>query len=279
MKANTDLRSVDGQTIHLPQEKGGNVGAGNIALPNIYTEDSVQQYPIGTRFEMGERTFRYYKAGVAINYLLSGIASYDCRLGDTVNSYGTSQPAGVGTVANPLKVDGTSLALNHYAGHIAVIYVATTLGNVQMQVISSSASADDPLNAVETTELVLDQPTPMAIAADTGIDFFPSRFADCRTCKQSESGALNATYFPIVGIPMAIMTSGRWGWCLTKGPCFVVVGGTSPPGDGVADRDVIFLSDGSLQIHDEGGNSEQRAGYTLADTDGSGSEWIMLQCE
>ena len=78
-KKNTDLRSVDGQTVFLPQEIGGDVGAGNIKLPNIYTEDSVQLYPIGTKLEMGERTFRYYKAGAAITYLNSGIVSTDCR--------------------------------------------------------------------------------------------------------------------------------------------------------------------------------------------------------
>lgn len=278
-KKNTDLRSVDGHTVYLPQEIGGDVGAGNIALPNIYVEDSVQKYPIGTRLEMGERTFRYYKAGAAITYLNSAIISTDCRKGNTVNSYDTSQAAGVGTAANPLKVDGSSAgdpALNYYAGHSAVIYVATALGIRQMQVLSSSASALD--DGTQTVELVLDQATPMAIAANTGIDFFPSKFADCNSCFQGQDDARNGLFYAFVGIPMAIMTDGYWGWCQTAGPVFVVNTATQM-GDLTADRTAIFSSDGSIKPIDEASVSEQIAGFTLADTDGSGSEWIQLQLE
>lgn len=279
MKVNSDLRSVDGHTIYLPQEIGGNVGAGNLALPNIYEEDSVQKYPIGTKLEMGERTFRYYKAGAAITYLNSGIVSTDCRTGNTVNSYDTSQAAGVGTVANPLKVDGSSdgdPALNYYAGHWVVIYVAIALGIRQMKVMSSSASALD--DGTQTVELVLDQPTVTAIAANTGMDFFPSRFADCVSCFQGQDEAKNGLFFAFVGIPMAIMTSGRWGWCQTAGPVFVVNTATQM-GDLTADRTAVFNSDGSIAPIDESSVSEQIAGFTLADTDGSGSEWIQLQLE
>ncbi len=281
-KINSDLRSVDGQTIFLPQEVGGDTGAGNLALPNIYEEDSVQKYPIGTRLEMGERVFRYYKAGAAITYLLAGICSYDCRTGNTVDSYDTSQAAGVGTVANPLKIDGTSdgvPAINAYAGHYVVIYVSSTLGVRQMKVLSSSAAESA---SPYTVELVLDQPTPMAIAANTGCDLFPSRYADCRSAFQGQDGELSANWNPVVGIPMAIMTSGRWGWCQTWGSCFVVNTSTQL-GDASYDRTAIFNSDGSVAPSNEGWHTadtaNQMAGYTLATADGSGSEWIMLMLD
>ena len=285
VRINHDLRCVDGHTVYLPQEVGGDVGAGNLALPNIYTEDSVQQYPIGTRLEMGERTFRYYKAGAAITYLKSGIASYNCRTASAQDSYDTSQAAGVGTVASPLKINGTTAgtpALNHYAGHYIVIFVATALGVVTMKVLSSSASAADPINAVQTVELVLDQPTPMAIAANTDCDLFPSRYADCRSCFQGQDGQLNADWNPIVGVPMAIMTSGKWGWCQTWGPCFVVCTSTEL-GDASFDRQAVFSQDGSIEPSNEAWHTDDKAsqiaGYTLATVDGAGSEWIMLMLD
>ncbi len=281
-KKNTDLRNVDGQTIFLPQEVGGDVGAGNLALPNIYTEDSVQQYPLGTRFEMGERVFRYFEAGAAITKLNVGMCSYLCRTASSVASYDTSQAAGVGTAASPYKIDGTSdgvPAKDAYAGHYIIPWVTSTLGNVTMKVLSSSKAVSA---SPYTVELVLDQPTPMAIAANTGNDLFPSRYADCRSAFQGQDGELSANWNPVVGIPMAIMTSGRWGWCQTWGPCFLVCTATEL-GDASYDRTAIFNSDGSIAPCNEAWHTadtaNQIAGYTLATADGAGSEWIMLQLD
>lgn len=281
-KKNTDLRNVDGQTVSLPQEVGGDVGAGNIALPNIYAEDSVQKYPLGTRFDMGERVFRYYKAGAAITKLNVGICSYVCRTASSQDSYDTSQPAGVGTAANPFKIDGTSdgvPAKDAYAGHYIIPWVTASLGNVTMKILNSSkAEATSPY----TVELILDQPTPMVIAGDTDCDLFPSRYADCRSAFQGQDGELSANWNPVVGIPMAIMTSGNWGWCQTWGPCFVVNTSTEL-GDASYDRTAVFSSDGSVRPSNEAWHTadqaNQIAGFTLATNDGAGSEWIMLQLD
>lgn len=278
VRINHDLRCVDGHTVYLPQEVGGDVGAGNLALPNIYTEDSVQQYPIGTRLEMGERTFRYFLASGAITYLNSAIVSLVSRTASAQDSYDTAQAAGVGTLATPFKINGTSAgvpAKNAYAGHWIVIFVATALGVRQMRILSSSAAA---ATSPYTVELILDQPTPMAVAANTDCDLFPSRYASCVSCFQGQDGAVNGLFYPFVGMPMAIMTSGRWGWCQTWGPCFVVNTSTQM-GDLTADRTAVFSSDGSVKPFDEKTVAEQIAGYTLATVDGAGSEWIMLQLD
>lgn len=284
MKKNTDLRNVDGQTVFLPQEVGGNVGAGNIALPNVYLEDSVQKYPIGARFEMGERVYRYFKAGAAITYTNAGIASYACRTASAVDSYDTSQAAGVGTVSSPFKINGTSAgvpAANAYAGHYIVIQaaVSATLGRRTMKVMSSSKAATD---SPYTVELVLDQPTPIVIAANTDCDLFPSRYADVRPCFASETGEIGADWNPVVGVPASTVASGYWGWCQTWGPCFVVCTSTEL-GDAAFDRTAVFSQDGSIEPSNEawhtGDIASQMAGYTLATVDGAGSEWIMLMLD
>jgi len=284
-KVNHDLRSNNGCTIYLPGEIGGDVGAENLKIPNIYEEDSAQEYPIGTRLVMGERVFHYFKAGTAMTNTNLGVVSYDCRTGDTVDSYDTAQAAGVGTVANPFKIDGTGAndpVKNAYAGHIIQIYTAISaaLGRRQMKVISSSASAyDSILTTIYTVELVLDQPTPIAIAGNTDCDLFPSKYADVRSCFASDSGYLPGNMYPFVGVPMSTMTSGQWGWVQTWGPCFITHTVPDQVGDTSYWRAVVFNSDGSLEAMHQGAVSKQPAGHTLATGDGSGGEYTQLMLD
>lgn len=57
---NHDLRSVDGSFIMMPPWFQGALGWGNLTFPNVYdTDDTIQQYPDGTKFVEGDRTFWY----------------------------------------------------------------------------------------------------------------------------------------------------------------------------------------------------------------------------
>lgn len=278
MKKNTDLRSVDGQTVHLPQEIGGNVGAGNIALPNIYTEDSVQQYPIGTRLVVGERTLHYFKAGMAIPLTLLGVLTNLIQTATAQDSYDTAQAAGVGTAANPFKVNGTGAGApvkDAYANHLLAIMVSTDIGIPLMRVISNTAGETD---SPYTVELVLDQPTPVAVAADTDCEFYASRYADVRVASSGDPGNLDGALYPFVGRNMRPMTSGFFGWLQTWGPCMIVNTNTAV-GDTEFGRAVVFSTDGSIEPCHEAWHSDvkssQIAGYSLA-CNGAGSAWIQL---
>ncbi|GAH72598.1 unnamed protein product, partial [marine sediment metagenome] len=96
-----------------------------------------------------------------------------------------------------------------------------------------------------------------------------------------QDGQLNAYWYPVVGIPMATMTSGQWGWCQTWGPCFIVSNVANAIGGTAEFRAVVFVSDGSLELaHQSWGSSlsAQFAGYTLSN-ETSGSEWTQLQLD
>ena len=58
---NHDLRVNNGMTLYHPPYASGQLGFGNMALPDVYHVDQVQQYPLGTRLVYGERSFRYTK--------------------------------------------------------------------------------------------------------------------------------------------------------------------------------------------------------------------------
>lgn len=282
-KVNHDLRVNNGGTIHHLQEIDGAEGQGNLEIPNIFAEDESALYPIGTRLVLGDRTFHYAHFTTAITKTNAAKLSYsgrDSTYGQPA-SYDASQAAGVGTIANPLKVDGVgdgTPVKNFYAGAYIIPWVTAALGNPTMRIVSSTVSAyDDTYTTVYTVQLVLEQPTPVVIAANTSCDTFLSRYADVR-----EAWGGGSTMHHFVGVPMRIFTDEYYGWLQTWGPCFIVCTATEL-GDAAYDRTAIFNNDGSIAPCDEAWGkatptSNQFAGCTLA-IDGAGSEWIMLMLD
>lgn len=280
-KVNHDIRSNDGGTIyHLP-ENAGALGQGNLQIPNVYESDaSPGLYPIGTRFVDGERVFHYSYAGDDITSTLLGVVGYKAGQAQAVGSYDTAQPAGVGTVASPLKVNGSALgtpAKNAWAGMYILILTSIALGRPTMRIVSNTISAYDVTHDTqETTQLVLDQPTPEAIADNTPVDIYTNRYADIRMPYPLAIGM-----YPFQGVNLIPVASGRYFWLQTWGPCFVTYNNTSP-GDVAWDRTVTWRVDGSLGMLDEDLHTKQLnsqiAGYVLT-ADGTGSDWLMLMCD
>lgn len=279
-KRNTDLRSVDGQTIYLPPEIGGTAGEGNLALPNVYSESATQLYPIGTKFVSGERVFHYaYNGSTNALPTLRGIVGYDAVEQQSQASYGTSQAAGLGTVASPFQIDGESDGVpvaNAWAGmYILILTTDAVGGRVTMRIVShTKARTASPY----TIDCVLDQPLPHAVAADTNCDIIPSRYADVRPATD-----LTAGMYPVLGVALIYVTTLYYFWLQTWGPCFITTNITQP-GDVAYDRTVVFSSsDGTIEPCDHAWGtstttSAQFAGCTLA-TNGSESEWIMLMLD
>lgn len=270
---NTDLRRVDGQTVYPPRGFEDQVAPGNIALPNVYEQSASQLYPIGTRYEDGERVFHYAYAGGEIALTLRGATGLTARTQSSQDTDDTAQVAGVGYDADhPFKIDGTSAntpAKNAYAGQYIMIQ-ATGSNRITMRIVSNTQGITA---SPYTTELVLDQPTPIAIGADKDCDIFPSRYADVRAAADYA-----ADMYPVLGVPLVSITAARYFWIQTWGPCFL----TARIGDTIGDnsfwRTVCFHSDGSLTTMHEATNatdSHQFAGYTLA-TNASADEWIQL---
>jgi len=274
-KVNHDLRSNNGHTIHLPGEIGGDVGAGNLRIPNVFEEDDVQLYPIGTRLANGNRTYHYYYAPAAIANTTLAIANYNkIQIGYAL-SYDASQPAGSATY----KIDGSAAgtpAKNAYAGSYIVPFSALAIGRPQMRIVSNTISAYDSVyTTVYTTVLTLERPLPVVIAANTGNSIYYSQYADCRS---AHAGAYQA----FVGVPACNMTAAHWGWVLTWGPVFITATSVGPGYAGYA-RTMVFNSDGSIAPSNAewvtGVASHQIAGYCLDETasvTSAGDQWIML---
>ncbi len=268
MKVNHDIRSNDGQTIYLPPEIGGASGASNLALPNVFAESATAQYPIGTRFVNGGRTYHYGKYTTAIVYNTAAVENTGAFALSYSNSYDTAYAAG----ETVIKVDGTSdgvPAKNALAGGYLFIWASAALGRIQMRVISNLAAESASPYSVAMT---LEQPTPVAIAANTGLEVYANQYASMRR-------ATGANYSACVGLPPINFTVNYYGWVQTWGPCFIVNTGTQT-GAASYDRQLVFSADGSVTLADEaygGSLSNQIAGYALnTTTSGNADQWMML---
>ncbi len=61
IKNDYDIQVQDGRYLLLPPYFQGEQGWGNRAAPNVYKQDTVQQYPAETKYVEGERVFFYSK--------------------------------------------------------------------------------------------------------------------------------------------------------------------------------------------------------------------------
>lgn len=275
---NHDLRCVDGKTIYSIPEKGGSSVQGNLALPNVYEESATALYDIGTKFVDGERVFHYAYAGEDLTTTLRGVTGYVARTDNDQDTYDTAQAVGVGTVATPFKFDGQSAdtpAVNAWAGQYIMIKTSATY-RVTMRIVSHLAAEHD---SPYTIAAVLDQPTPVAIDANVDCDIFPSRYADIRI---AVGGTYTGEMYPILGVHLIPITSGRYFWLQTWGPAFVTCYDVEL-GDVAFERTAAWHSDGTITPCDHSWGigtptSKQFAGFTLA-TNGAGSEWIMMMCD
>lgn len=268
-KVNYALRNVNGATIYLNSEP--TAGKQELAIPNIFEESAAAKWPLGTGLRIDDRFFRYAYFETAAP-TLRGATGKTARTRNSVDSYDSSQAAGTVNFI----IDGAGAgnpAEDAYSGGYILILTSAALGRLIMRIHGNSVAATaSPYN----TTIYLEQALPIAVAANTDCDIFPSRYA---TINASSSYANDM--YPTLGVPTMLHTAAYYGWLQTWGPTFITCTGTEL-GDAAWDRTaVIGGSDGTIIPADESFYSQksaQIAGYTLA-CNGAGSEWIMLMLD
>jgi len=225
-----------------------------------YEQSATQNFPIGTRLQLGDRVFHYCQAkgttAVAMKAGHNGTA--DCG----VNTAAVAYPAGTTTL---IILDTNTRAANYYQnGYLWVMDLVS--GIYQMYKIKSSLAA---LAADNQVTLTLYDPIPNAIPASTWVTAWPNPYSNILFTTDGHSS--------MVCVPLIPVTTDYYFWGQTWGPCF----GTAMsalPGAASGDRDIYFNSDGALV---NGAslttNGAQRAGYLITMTSGGGDQFYMLQ--
>jgi hypothetical protein len=265
---NHDVRVVDGRTIYMPPWVENQSGWANLALPDLSVADTVQKYPIGTRYVEGDDEYRYcaFKAtmtpgmgakngnrqAVAYATIAAAAAQYATSL--VVDVAATDGNAGDGVIA-----------VNELAGGRIIIFDAT--GPTFIRIIKSNtvvASGGGEMT-VEVT-----QPIPVALIADTDhAELMANIYSYVNTTNER----------PVIGVPVLAYTTGQYGWVLTSGITWVAP--QAAVGVGSNNLLCIFRHDGSideLDYSDDYNNKGVIAGYVVCRSDATQpAPFIKLQ--
>ena len=278
---NHDVRVVNGKTLYLPPFIDNQEGWANLKLPDLSLADTVQQYPIGTRFVDGDNAYRYAKAvGTTRQDLLCSFQSKQavgyCTIAANALQYASRVVIDV-AATDGVSGDGAIVA-DELAGGYILIFDATSSGGAPQVLLVKSNTVTT--GAGEMT-IDFDGKLQNALVADTDhAEVIASPYS-----RVSNVSAKNNEYAK-VGRPTVIATSGQWLWLQTWGVCFLspqtdvgVNSGGSGAGNNYA---IVARHDGSLDTllysdvtHDQG----QIVGSVLAcGADGAqGAPFVYLR--
>ena len=246
---NTDLRCVDGQTLSFPPWKSGDTNWGNMKLPDVFVEDSTQQYPIGTRIVKGDRSYRYCYAASA---LLRGMGAHDAGV---VGLHTLAVSGGQAAGAAYLTIPDTDT--DHVANWWAGGYVAMEGWGPWTRSIMTSTASDG-----STVNLTLETTLPTAVTTNK-VQVVRSPYA--QVTAGGTLGAATAKITAYCCVPGVAITSGYYFWGQTWGP----VGGCPAAffGDLEYEKTTVFHdTDGSVRESSSlitNNKHYQEAGYVL----------------
>ncbi len=240
-----------------PAVPGDSTGDSNLGFA---TDDSIQRYTIGTcAMSWDGSVSRYSKFGSANTSYQNGVWSNATSAGISFESVNGASGAGDRTV----NIAEASVTEDQYAGGYLILFHATGDGSVYT-VIGNTASAGG------IVILSLDRPLAAAVTTSDNLELFESPFADIR----SGNAGTEKTFW---GIPMALMTSGNYGWIKTWGPIFIAPQSTVG-GNGLATG--YFRHDGSIDVRaniSPGTVTDQIAGFRMVGSASGDGPLFMLQ--
>jgi len=242
------LVAVGGKYIQLPPEVGGQEYA-NLSIPNTLATSTVQEYPLGTRFVCGDRTYRYcyasgdcdpewgaYKAKKTNTVAVAPTQATATQADGTIAGAVGSRYVTV-TIDTEIGVLTTGvLSKNELAGGYIVVGNGSSQ-HPQMRLIVSHPALTSTGGSLT---LEMDMPLISAVAAaTTTIELMECPFY----CILADgSGGDYVTY---IGIPACEASSGEYFWVQTWGVCWIT--SNSNTCDSARDRTIVFVGNGSVE--------------------------------
>lgn len=264
---NHDLRVYDGKTIFMPPWAGGQEGWGNLALPDVLVWDTAQKYPVGTKLVDGDRVFRYCKAGSGITAMKAG---HQGAKPSEFNTEAVIHAAGATKITILDTGSASNRPVNYYAG--GYLWIMDLISGIYMMHRILSSTVGNTVSITLTLETGLKSAVALAeVGKGVWITAWPNIY--------SKILGTTSTKMSNVVVALIPVTSGKWFWGQTWGPCF----GTSfnvVPGLNANQREVYFNSDGALMAGDDlslDTTVRQRAGFILTNTTDGGDQLYMLQ--
>ncbi len=234
-----------GQVVTLP---GISIFTMPSAIPDeldFYDIDTIQRYPLGTKLEIGDNTFRYVEFGGTTKAGDLIAAEAPDAAHDDLDPTGAGTGAGVAVGDKIISIaTSVTLVVDEYAGGYMTIEADTGVGYSYL--IEANEVAAGATGALFRIQLGL------AIALDSTSDvkLNKSRFKELVIIPTS-------IVAPPVGISVGVGADGSFGWMATKGPWCVLTSGTVIIGQHV--RAAGVTTAGAVIALDRDGTAEDEA--------------------
>lgn len=264
----TAIKRYSGKPIYLPSGQvvtlpGSSVFTMPHGIPSeldFYTIDTVQRYPLGTKLEIGDNTFRYVEYGgtTKAGDLLAGEAPDAAH--DDLDPTGSGTGAGVAVGDTIISTaDTITLVQDEYAGGYMTIEADTGVGYTYL-IESNDAAASNALFRIKLGLAI-------ALDATSDVKLNKSRFKEVIIIPTSIAS------IP-VGVGVGVGADGSFGWMATKGPWCVLTSGTVVIGEHV--RAAGATTAGAVMPLDRDGTAEDEAEVGLVHDVGPTTEQSLI---
>ncbi len=219
----------------------------------VYSTGAVKKFLFGTRYRIGDRVFKYGKAGAAL-LPKKGAANYGAYSGVTG---GNVTARAIGDTWVDILLDATTGGATWFGtknNMVGGFWSQPDTANSQFRIITGHEKGAD--GAI--IKVYLDGPITRTMIATSFMEIAQNPYANLR-----QSGN---DYVSVMGVPTTGQASGGFGWHQTWGPCWL--NPNIPVADTVKWRTVVFLNDGSIQSFEDatGETGHQVAGFVIDNT-------------
>lgn len=280
------LVNKDGARIEMPAWFQGATGWGNLAHPNVYTADTQQQYPEGTKFVEGDRTWFYakFKGTTPATTPTTVTQESGYRLtgkGLMCHAFAEDYAAGTcrGILAEPTIYLGPTSVVTYMGTQAAKDFYSGGYINVNDDHFQGARILAHEYSGATVTISGTDLATPSTLTIDHDLLYALSASATARVMPLKWKHAVWSweSAYQVFGIILgACMVSepahSTWLWVQTYGPMSTRAISSGAGGVSAKEIEYYWMSDGSLDSIRDGVTdtyevrANQLAGYSMPHT-------------
>lgn len=220
--------------VNFPNLVAGELRVGNTPADyGVYGTGTVQKFELGTRYRLGDRVFRYGKAGAALNPKF-GALNYLTALKTDVG-LGIKYDAAIGDTSVYFTVDATTgtITKNQLVGG----YWSQPDGTCAQfrKIIGQKGSGT--VGAI--IQIMLDGPLTRTCIATSVFEILQNPYSDLRRGAGNQGA--------VMGMPTTIIANGSYGWFQTWGPYWINPEDAAI-GSGNYSRTCVFMDSGGIKL-------------------------------
>lgn len=249
MKVKASRVTINGWDLWLPANIVGGIGRVNHGAPDIYTQSSVQLYPLGARLEFADgRLFRYGKIGATS----TNVPIARMVVNANICPGATGDPDVDGYEGDPYVA--AEAGQSYVDLEIATAYPENFFEDGMLACYPSGHYCEYRICGSELgngtyCRVYLDEPLKTALGAADGVTAYKSLFSQVK-----DAVAEGSTYVTPLGVCLASgFTSGYFAWIQRKGRCIITP--TAYFGDSANERVAQMHTDGTIALKDAHGTS------------------------